>query len=109
MVVKDVTARLKKKVVQRWHNLQERSDNDFIVHEFLFATFSFCEIWSVASLFARRCRRSRDTVRPVFVQPVFVQSFSSNPIRLVYVKIGRNGLDENRFDQNELDKSRSTE
>ena len=34
-------------------------------------------------------------VRPVFVQPVFVESFSSNPVRL--------RLDENRLDPNELD------
>ena len=36
-----------------------------------------------------------EAVRPVFVQHVFVQYISSNPIRL--------GLDENRFHENRLD------
>ena len=45
-------------------------------------------------------------VQFILVQPFFVQSISSNPIRLgqdCTKWIGRNGLDENRLDQNELD------
>ena len=45
-------------------------------------------------------------VRPVFVQGVFVQSISSNPIMLGYVRLG---LDENLWTKRRWMKSRSTE
>ena len=59
--------------------------------------------WADATVSPMKMRRPRSAKHPQLVDLLVIQSFLSNPIRLLWVRIERKALDEKALDEKVLD------